>query len=193
MKEIEFLFGGAPLRLLVSDDAGVGGMVWEAASVLAEWLRSKCGEQRVLELGSGTGVLGLCLATLGAKHVTLTDRFDVLPLLQASVDANRNLVSSVSVCELAWGEALPKDLPVFDMLVASEVIYNGNLYDKLLATFRDLLRANPNAPIIMSFERRSSEDRWLEMMNNTFKHVELHSVLSGSKKEISILECRSLK
>ncbi len=181
----------ANLSLFVSDDAGVGGMVWEAAGALADFLRPECENKRFLELGSGTGMLGLCVALQKAAHVTLTDRFDVLPLLQASADANK--LNNVTVLELGWGEK-GQNVPEFDCLIASEVIYNGNLYDKLMHTILELLRGNPNkdVPMVMSFERRSSEDRWMEMVKSEFEHVELHKA-SGTEKDISILKCYVLK
>lgn len=195
MKPIEVMRDGVALRLFVSDEAGVGGMVWEAAGALADWLKPQlqAKDLRLLELGSGTGMLGLSAALAGARHVTLTDRFDVLPLLKASVEANAAILQNVAVLELSWGEQLSKDTPTFDMIVASEVIYNGNLYDRLQSTIVALLREkNQNASVVMAFERRSSEDRWLEMMKATFEHVSLTTV-SVNKKEISILECSALK
>lgn len=54
----------------------VGCVVWDAAIVLAKYLETKCfhdpssglnvwAGKRVLELGSGTGVVGLMAATMG--------------------------------------------------------------------------------------------------------------------------------
>jgi predicted nicotinamide N-methyase len=182
-----------PLRLSVSAEAGVGGMVWEAAAMLADWLGTKCAGARVVELGSGTGVLGLCLAQQGARKVVLTDRFDVLHLLRASVAANAIADVEVSVQELSWGGEEPMDLGEVDWLVASEVIYNGNLYDKLHATIVQIFRRNPTVQMVMSFERRSSEDRWLAMMRATFERVATHVLTTDKGKEIVVLECAEMK
>ena len=184
-----------PLRLSVSAEAGVGGMVWEAAATLADWLGRRCEGARVLELGSGTGVLGLCLAQQGAAKVVLTDRFDVLHLLRASAAANVVAGAKVMVQELSWGGSeLEVDVGAgLDWLVASEVIYNGNLYEKLLVTIRLLFERNPKLQMVMSFERRSSEDRWLDMMRATFDRVALHLVSTDKGKPVAILECSELK
>lgn len=42
--------------------------------------------KKILELGSGLGLIGIALAKAGA-HVTCTDMAQVLPALQANVDA----------------------------------------------------------------------------------------------------------
>lgn len=140
--------------------------------------------RRVLELGSGTGVLGLCLARGGAS-VTLTDRFDVLALLRASVALNADLAARVAVRELSWGEAEAGE-PVgeLDWIVASEVVYNGLLYDKLMCTIGTLFRANPRARLFMAFERRSSEDRWMQMVRASFGVVETDTVSLGAREVV---------
>ena len=191
--ELEVERKAGPLRLSVSAEAGVGGMVWEAAAVLADWLGERCAGMRVVELGSGTGVLGLCLAQQGAARVVLTDRFDVLHLLRASAAANAVAGVEVVVQELSWGGDELVDLGDADWLVASEVIYNGNLYDKLLVTIVQLFRRNPKLQMVMSFERRSSEERWLAMMRATFDHVATHVLASDKGKEIVVLECSQMK
>jgi hypothetical protein len=67
--------------------------------------------------------------------VVLTDRFDVLNLLEASAKLNPSL--NVKVAELSWGESCEAFADSsFDFIVASEVIYNGLLYEKLLKSIK---------------------------------------------------------
>ncbi|TKS86443.1 Protein-lysine methyltransferase METTL21D [Collichthys lucidus] len=85
----------------------VGCVVWDAAIVLAKYLETKqfhdpsCGVNvwagsRVLELGAGTGVVGLMAATLGAQ-VTVTDLEDLQTLLKVNIQENQALISSGSI------------------------------------------------------------------------------------------------
>ena len=63
---------------------------------------------RVLELGAGTGALGIALAcSLPNIHVTLTDLATVVPLMTTNADATRDAGkladgSETHVAELAW-------------------------------------------------------------------------------------------
>ena len=61
-----------------------GGIVWESAFCLAQYLRGEARARRirgrrVLELGAGAGLLGLAAAASGAKRVVLTDHPDAMP------------------------------------------------------------------------------------------------------------------
>ena len=54
--------------------AGTGGLMWPAASVLCRWLSSQTLQgANVLELGCGTGAVGIYCAACGAARVLLTD------------------------------------------------------------------------------------------------------------------------
>ena len=66
-------------------------MVWDAGLVLAQYIADNAElirGKRVLELGSGTGLVGLAALQLGAAAVTLTDMQPLLPLLRSNLHAN---------------------------------------------------------------------------------------------------------
>ncbi|KAJ7953001.1 Lysine methyltransferase [Quillaja saponaria] len=99
----------------------------------------------ILELGSGTGMVGIAAAiTLGA-NVTVTDLPHVVPNLQFNADANASILAenggTVYVAPLRWGHAEDVELigREFDFILASDVVYHDHLFDPLLQTLRLLL------------------------------------------------------
>ncbi|KAJ8390879.1 hypothetical protein AAFF_G00100110 [Aldrovandia affinis] len=98
---------GRCLQMKQCSKGDVGCVVWDAAIVLSKYLETKqfyeprdginkWANKRVLELGAGTGVVGLMAATLGA-HATVTDLEDLLRLLQINIRDNEALLSSGSI------------------------------------------------------------------------------------------------
>ncbi|CAG8686000.1 3541_t:CDS:1 [Acaulospora colombiana] len=71
-------FGSISVKLLVDAGPGCGGVAWPAGEVLSQYLVHRGPEfmqgRRVLELGSGTGLVGLVAAQLEASKVTITDQ-----------------------------------------------------------------------------------------------------------------------
>ncbi|KAG0375904.1 Methyltransferase-like protein 21D [Mortierella sp. AD032] len=84
---------------------GVGSTVWDTAIVLAKYLEktsvpslvASSTSQRttlnILELGSGTGLVGLAIARMMSNaglraRIVLTDKANVLPLLQKNMEKN---------------------------------------------------------------------------------------------------------
>ena len=68
----------------------------------------------VLELGSGTGLLGMAAAALWKTHVVLTDLPDIVPNLAFNVSANRSTIEflggSIHSGALTWGGTGEDDL-----------------------------------------------------------------------------------
>ncbi|XP_058736157.1 uncharacterized protein LOC131608257 [Vicia villosa] len=100
---------------------------------------------RILELGSGTGIVGIVAAVTLGSNVTLTDLPHVVPNLKFNAEANAAVVGSsggtVTFAPLRWGHA--DDVEVigreFDVIVASDVVYHDHLYEPLIETLRLLL------------------------------------------------------
>lgn len=95
------------IDLIDHGDLYTGGIVWECGQTLVELLPgiADLRGRSLLELGSGTGVLGLGAACCGAS-VLLTDLAEATPLLERNVARNLQLVQrsggSATVSALDW-------------------------------------------------------------------------------------------
>mmetsp|Transcript_49607 Transcript_49607/g.124737 ORF Transcript_49607/g.124737 Transcript_49607/m.124737 type:complete len:234 (-) Transcript_49607:84-785(-) len=107
-------FNGRTLELVhrPSSNDTTGGIVWNAAYVVLRSLEESLDSidwstKTVVDLGSGTGVLGIALTVLGAK-VFLTDLPEQLDLIQTNVLKNctEEERTRAQVLPLTWGESL---------------------------------------------------------------------------------------
>ncbi|XP_047249143.1 protein-lysine methyltransferase METTL21D isoform X2 [Girardinichthys multiradiatus] len=126
---------GCVLRMKQCYIGDVGCVVWDAAIVLSKYLETKqfynpsaganvwCG-RTVVELGAGTGVVGLMAATLGAQ-VMVTDLEDLQSLLDANIQENKSLIKSGSISAkvLKWGEDVSELLPPPHYILMADCIY----------------------------------------------------------------------
>lgn len=120
-----------------------GSVLWPSGISLAKYIAWRGPEfvhsKRVLELGCGTGVVGLTLAKLGVRHVTLTDSESVLwPLLRKSIASNDIPEDRIWIHGLDWKdpstfllEGDESSSSEFDLVVAADVLYSG--MDRLFA------------------------------------------------------------
>ena len=102
------------LRTLPADGGGslgTGGRVWHSAQAMCHWLHQRLpAGARVLELGSGTGAVGIFCAGLGASHVALTDeREELLALAAHNWRRNAGLVAHAT-CDVQVGRLEPPRL-----------------------------------------------------------------------------------
>lgn len=141
-----------------------GTVLWESGTSLAKFFawRATTAEfplhdQSVIELGAGTGIVGLTLGKLGAKVVMTDCEQALLDLLQRNIDAN-SLGGNVRVCRADWAE--PKtdltDLnPLsFQLLVAADVVYTetGKIFLRALQA-----HMSHRCVAYMSYQYRSDE------------------------------------
>ena len=142
-----------------------GCRVWSCARLLSAWLASACASggsgggadgaddadagrgrsfaprvagRDVLELGAGTGAVGLVCALLGARSVTMTDRDEAtLALVHANARLNGhydpNASCEVSARALDWGDLATYHARAYDLIVAADVLYLPEHCDALPA------------------------------------------------------------
>ena len=81
-------------------DYGYAGEVWDAALVLSYFLINPKSQsvinpkdKIILELGSGTGIIGLITGFLGAKKIILTDKGGCTKLISENYETNKKIPS----------------------------------------------------------------------------------------------------
>ncbi|KAG5644571.1 hypothetical protein DXG03_008145 [Asterophora parasitica] len=131
------------LSLAVDASPGCGGIAWPAGEVLSSYLAKRgpgyVRGRTILELGSGTGLVGLVAARLGCESVCITDQAPLLDIMRRNVRANA-LEESVSVAELNWGEPLPSDIgQAPDLILAADCVYFEPAFPLLVQTLAELV------------------------------------------------------
>lgn len=140
-----------------------GSVMWDSGVVLGKFLEHAVESERihlqgkkVIELGSGCGLVGCVAALLGAQ-VILTDLPDRLRLLKKNVEANLygDVRGSATVNELTWGDELDNDMrnPLPDYVLGSDVIYSEGAVVDLIATLLDL--SGTQTTVILAGELRN--------------------------------------
>ncbi|KAK1162978.1 methyltransferase-like protein 22 isoform X3 [Acipenser oxyrinchus oxyrinchus] len=166
----------------------VGKQVWRGAFLMADFIlshRDQFQDCTVLELGAGTGVTSIVMATV-AKRVYCTDvGQDLLSMCERNVALNKHILESadgdVKVCELdwmrddfctdpevefSWTEDEVADLhDNTTVLIAADVCYDDDLTDGLFRTlYRIMSNLRHPCTLYFSIEKR---------LNFTLQHMDV--------------------
>ncbi|XP_049395390.1 uncharacterized protein LOC125859645 isoform X3 [Solanum stenotomum] len=174
--------------------------VWRAELVLTDFVlhlmstSSDFDKVVALELGAGTGLVGILLARV-AKTVFITDHGDeVLENCEKNVDLNAEIFhgkASVHVRELDWKDSWPpqeentspskgryswtqseiEELKKASLLLAADVIYSDDLTDAFFSILKKLMLDNPEKVLYLAMEKRynfSIDD--LDVVANGYSH-----------------------
>jgi D-xylulose reductase len=173
----------APFELTIHEPAFTGDELglktWAASYLLAKRLHTfelvpSDTQQRlqVLELGSGTGLVGLAMAGLGAD-VVLTDMASICPNLAQNEQRNHEVVSQnggiARTAILDWTEptscqpvqdgatgneqAIPEKFP---LILAADSLYSPEHPRMLVDTINVWLSQDDNAKVIVEFPYRDA-------------------------------------
>eukprot|EP00538_Stauroneis_constricta_P007168 CAMPEP_0119564760 /NCGR_PEP_ID=MMETSP1352-20130426/27977_1 /TAXON_ID=265584 /ORGANISM="Stauroneis constricta, Strain CCMP1120" /LENGTH=215 /DNA_ID=CAMNT_0007613547 /DNA_START=57 /DNA_END=701 /DNA_ORIENTATION=- len=125
-----------------------GRQVWCGSMLLAKYFLTQLPLKRnILELGSGTGLLGMTLSKLcAATKIVITDGDDdAIELMKRNLIQNELLSSNnnIEIQKLVWGQD-NNDLTLssFDMIVAGDVLYKEILPPLFFATVNEYLSAD---------------------------------------------------
>eukprot|EP01138_Halocafeteria_seosinensis_P011066 gb/GECG01011302.1/.p1 GENE.gb/GECG01011302.1/~~gb/GECG01011302.1/.p1 ORF type:complete len:325 (+),score=21.21 gb/GECG01011302.1/:1-975(+) len=187
--------------------SAIGTSVYTAAVAAAKMLEHKFGsvgndlrKTTLLELGSGTGLVGTLAAALGA-NVTLTDlEGPVLKNLERNIEQNSPTIrGSLRAIDFKWGSEVEElrsklqissDWPV-DGILAVEVIYYSSCVDPLIDSLLDLTngRQEPVTETWCKFPNQSVEElcNTLPVVESDLRHYWPRRVCHGSRSSPPIL------
>ncbi|XP_005397037.1 PREDICTED: protein N-lysine methyltransferase METTL21A [Chinchilla lanigera] len=174
-----FRFAGHTVRVRQDwRQLGVAAVVWDAAVVLSTYLEMGAVELRgcsAVELGAGTGLVGIVAALLGA-HVTVTDRKVALEFLKSNLQANLppHVQTNTVVKELTWGQNLESFSPgEFDLILGADIIYLEETFTDLLQTL-DYLCSHHSVILLACRIRYERDNNFLVMMERQFTVSKVH-------------------
>ncbi|KAG8218339.1 putative methyltransferase-domain-containing protein [Butyriboletus roseoflavus] len=161
------------VTLKVDASPGCGGITWPAGEVLASYLALRgeeyCTGRTILELGSGTGLVGLVAGKLGGK-VWITDRAPLVDIMQANVKLNQ-LQSSIIVSELDWAAAPPPEIPRPNLILAADCVYFEPAFPLLVETLSELATgANGNTILL---QEETKDKRFFILLKKEFSWKEV--------------------
>lgn len=143
-----------------ADGSCTASTVWDAGIVLATHAFAERHGSALLDLGSGTGIVGLAAAASGRfERVVLTDLPTVVPLLQRNASANA-LHSAVEVLPLAWDdEQMLRRVAArgpFELIVGGDLLYRPPVVPPLLHALRAL--AGSDTTVLLAASLQHSPD-----------------------------------
>lgn len=160
---------------------GLSFATWGAAFVLSDLLHEislppqesehcKCVGVDVLELGAGTGLVGISAAALWKRNVLLTDLPSILPGLAANIEINDSLLrasrASVSCGSLDWNSPSgihffqtdqsiqPKASTKPSVILAADTLYDGDHAPSMATTIETWLAPGPTSRAILCYPLR---------------------------------------
>jgi predicted nicotinamide N-methyase len=157
--------------------------IWQASVVLAQYLIRMPVEpqKRILEIGSGLGLVGIAAACAG-HAVTMTDyNTDALNFARANAQINSCL--HLQICRLDW--IRPNLEGAFDYIVGSEIVYKNQDITHLLALFKKYLR--PGGKILLVEEMRKTLNEFYKQMNESYKITVRKKILRAHDEESRVL------
>ncbi|KAF9468900.1 putative methyltransferase-domain-containing protein [Collybia nuda] len=195
------------VSITLSMDAapGCGGVAWPAGQVLANYLVKKGPSfvtgRNVLELGSGTGLVGLVAGKLGG-NVWITDQAPLLGIMHRNVLGNK-LESTVTVSELNWsalsplfdhsnasvpylgyypsrGSLVSSNIPSPDLILAADCVYFEPAFPLLVQTLSELV--GDTTEVLFCYKKRRKADKrfftilrkkfsWIEVSDDPHRHI----------------------
>ncbi|KAL1265167.1 hypothetical protein QQF64_003194 [Cirrhinus molitorella] len=162
-----------------SANLGVAASVWDSALHLCQFFESMSLDlsgMRIIELGGGTGLVGIVAARLGA-HVMITD----LPFAISQIERNIALNTPLSgwpsdapvVSVLSWGLDHCRFTSSWDFVLGADIVYMPETFPLLLDTLVHLCRDGAVVYLASTMRREQGAQDFYDSVLPQMFNVEL--------------------
>ena len=157
---------------MTSDNLGL--KTWASSYLLAKQLCSLrqhipdlAPDASILELGAGTGLVGMAAALVFERHTILTDLPEIVPNLEQNARSNSEAISSrggtVSAAVLDWTrpedlelESFDGSLSSFPLIVVADPIYSSDHPRMLVDAIKCHMSADQSARLVIELPLRDA-------------------------------------
>ncbi|KAI9810603.1 MAG: hypothetical protein M1827_006165 [Pycnora praestabilis] len=152
---------------LTADNLGL--KTWASAYLLSKRLHLFCPppiiqwpRPTILELGSGTGLVGIAAATIWGASAYLTDLPEIMPNLASNVSANLKAISSTGGTAttgiLDWSDTITPSSPphTYQTILAADPLYSPQHPGLLVQTITKYLIKNSSGRVIIELPLRDA-------------------------------------
>jgi len=177
----------------------VGLSMWNSSLILSRYLeklyklnKSFFEDKRIIELGSGCGLVGITAGLLGGI-VTLTDTPRIINQLRKNVDRNSIHAKHPFVTrELTWGKsAISTFNPPYDIILATDVIYERKMVKPFLKSAWKLSDENTLFLLFFQTHERDATEIFWKNIDQYFSFTRIISDFE-SNEELYILSLNKI-
>ncbi|KEF56967.1 uncharacterized protein A1O9_07157 [Exophiala aquamarina CBS 119918] len=151
---------------------------------LRKYIENGC--PSVLELGSGTGLVGMAAACAWNVSVLLTDLPEIVPNLQHNLERNKDMIEenhgSVAARRLDWDDEadLPRDdQEKFMVILAADPIYSNDHPQMLARTVRRWIHPDAGARFIVELPLRDRYDEERQSLRDNLRKEGFDMIAEG--------------
>lgn len=171
---------------LTADNLGM--KTWASSYLLAK--RLSCiitlGRPRVLELGAGTGLVGIAAASIWGATVYLTDLPEIVPNLTRNVEVNEDIIrrdgGSATTGVLDWSisdDQEPSESQRYPIILAADPLYSSEHPKLLVQTIERWLRRSAEARVVIELPLRDAYKAEIAELKDRMLDIELQLQDSG--------------
>ena len=159
-------------------------------NILEKSLTSPNLAPRILELGAGTGLVGIAAAALFSVHVHLTDLPVILPNLHANTSKNAELISGDYSGEMSSGVLDWSDLPLEDeqnslqkteIILAADPLYSPLHPGWLVNAIERFLQNGEMARVVVELPLREAYIPEVEIFKKKMKSRGFNLLVDGEE------------